>query len=235
MSPLLHMFGKTEALLGREALDRLHQSRVAVLGLGGVGSFAVEALARSGIEHLILVDADRVNATNLNRQLIATEASLGLLKVDAMRQRVLEINPDASVVTRAVFYQPGDFDWVVGSEIDYVIDAMDTVSAKVDLVVQSQTRSIPIISCMGTANKLDPSELSISDISQTSVCPLCRAVRQGLRRHGVHHAKVVYSREKPFTSHFEPGINELGSVAFVPSVAGLIMAGEVIKTLAHNT
>lgn len=233
MSPLLHTFGKTEALLGREGLDRLHQSRVAVLGLGGVGSFAVEALARSGIEHLILVDADRVNVTNLNRQLIATEASLGLLKVDAMRERVLEINPDASVVTHAVFYQPGDFDWVVGSEIDYVVDAMDTVSAKIDLVLQSHARSIPIISCMGTANKLDPSQLVISDISQTSVCPLCRAVRQGLRKQGVQHTKVVYSREKPIISSFDPGISDLGSVAFVPSVAGLIMAGEVVKALAR--
>ena len=222
-------FTRTAWLLGPDAMQKLKASRVIVFGIGGVGSYAVEALARSGVGHLILVDPDRVEASNLNRQLPATHATLGQLKVDAMRDRVLAINPEAVVEARACFFTPGDPDDLITPDLDYVIDAIDTVSSKVSLIVKAKALGLRVISCMGAGNKLDPTRFEVADISQTSVCPLSKAVRQQLRKQGIESVKVVYSREQPLKPC--EGGRSPGSIAFVPSVAGLIMAGEVIKDI----
>ncbi len=234
-------FSRTELLLGREAMKRLEASRVAVFGLGGVGSWAAEALARSGVGTLDLFDNDVVSRTNINRQLLATELTIGRQKVDVMKERILSINSDAIVNTRACFYMPDTADIFDLSVYDYIIDAVDTVTAKVELIVRARNAGVPIISCMGTGNKLDPTKLEVTDISKTSVCPLAKVMRRELKERGIKKCRVVYSREIPIT----PVENETarmereatgrrsipGSVSFVPSAAGLILAGEVIQEL----
>ena len=233
-------FARTELLLGGEAMERLVRARVAVFGLGGVGGYAVEALARSGVGTLDLIDDDTVNLTNLNRQIIATHETLGRHKVDAARERVLSINPGAVVHTYKTFFLPetaGQFDF---TQFDYVVDAIDTVTGKLMLVEAAQRAGTPVISCMGAGNKLDPTAFEVADLSRTSVCPLARVMRKELGKRGIRHLKVVYSKEQAMTpapAAEEPGSahpkrQTPGSNAFVPAVAGLILAGEVVKDIA---
>lgn len=223
-------------LLGKEAMEILARSRVAVFGVGGVGGFAVEALVRSGVGKIDIIDNDKVCLTNLNRQIIATRSSVGRYKVDVMRERILDINPDAQVEARKCFYLPetsGEFDF---SEYDYVVDAVDTVTAKIALIAQAKESGTRIISSMGAGNKTDPTMFEVADIEQTSVCPLARVMRRECRRRGITGVKVVYSKEKPLRSESreaeETGVP--GSIAFVPSVAGLILAGEVVRDLTKD-
>lgn len=229
-------FSRTRLLLGDAGMDRLSRARVAVFGLGGVGGYAVEALARGGVGALDLIDHDQVTVTNLNRQIYALRSTLGCFKADVARERVLEINPYANVRAYKLFYGPdtaGEFDF---SNYDYIVDAIDTVTGKLALAVQARDAGVPIISAMGAGNKLDPTAFEVADISRTSMCPLARIMRKELRRRGIEHMKVVYSREPPMTPVGapapEPGRKAVpGSVSFVPSVMGLILAGEVIKDL----
>lgn len=238
---MLEQFSRTELLLGREGMERLARARVAVFGLGGVGGYAAEALIRSGVGALDLVDSDRVSLTNLNRQILASRETLGRYKADVARERALAINPSAEVRARKVFYGPGtagEFDF---AQYDYVIDAIDTVTGKLALVQQAREAGTRIISCMGTGNKLDPTALRVADIYETSVCPLARVMRKELRRRGVRRLKVVYSQELPLAPEGELYQESLagearrqvpGSTAFVPAAAGLILAGEAVRDLA---
>lgn len=237
MIRLTDQFARTRMLLGDAAMERLSRARVAVFGLGGVGGYVVEALARSGIGTLELIDNDTVCMTNLNRQILATHDTVGLYKTDVAARRVAEIAPDCIVHTRQVFYLPeaeGDFDFTL---YDYVVDAIDTVAGKLSLILKAQRAGVPVISAMGTGNKLDPKQLEIGDIYETSVCPLARVMRRELRRRGVERLKVLWSREeprKPFPSEEAPGASRRavpGSTAFVPPAAGLIIAAEVVKDL----
>jgi tRNA A37 threonylcarbamoyladenosine dehydratase len=233
-------FSRTALLLGSEGMQKLKNARVAVFGLGGVGGYVVEALARSGIGALELVDHDTISITNINRQILATTKTVGKSKALAAKERVLEIDPDISVTAREQFFHPdtaGTFDF---SGYSYVVDAIDTVTGKLALVTAAQAAGVPIISCMGTGNKLDPTRFQIADISKTSVCPLARIMRKECAKRGIRHLKVLYSTEDPIPSdptalsdeELPEGRRALpGSVAFVPSVAGLIIAGEVIKDL----
>lgn len=224
-----HAFSRTELLIGRPALDRLRKAKVVVFGLGGVGSYTVEALARAGIGHLVLVDYDTINLTNLNRQLIATHETLGRLKVEAARDRIMTINPEMIVDVHATMYLPGDPDRLkLFEQTDYIVDAVDNVTAKLDLAEQADRLSIPLISSMGTGNKLDPTRFEVADIFQTSVCPLCRVMRRELRKRGVKHLNVVYSREQPRCQSEQ---TFPASISFVPPISGLIMAGEVVRHL----
>ncbi len=231
-------FARTRLLLGNEAIQKLNQSRVAVFGIGGVGGYAVEALARSGVGTLDLIDSDTVALSNLNRQIIATHSTVGTYKVDAAAARIKDINPDAAVNTFPVFYTPETQQLFDFTQYDYVIDAIDTVTGKIALVMNSQAAGTPIISSMGAGNKLDPTAFEVTDIYKTSVCPLAKVMRRELKRRGVKHLKVVYSREEPVTplesnEEMPEGRRQIpGSTAFVPSVVGLIMAGEVIKDLS---
>ena len=229
------MFSRTRMLLGEEAMARLARARVAVFGVGGVGGYVVEALARSGIGALDLIDSDRVVLSNLNRQIIATRNTLGMLKVDAAKARVLSVNPDCAVRTWPVFYLPETADQFDFSQYDYVVDAIDIVAGKLQLIEAAKAAGTAVISSMGAGNKLDPTAFRVADISETSVCPLARVMRRELRKRGVEHVKVVYSTEPALSP--APADEDThrratpGSVAFVPSVAGLIIAGEVIKDL----
>ncbi len=229
------MFSRTRMLLGEEAMARLARARVAVFGVGGVGGYVVEALARSGIGALDLIDSDRVVLSNLNRQIIATRNTLGMLKVDAAKARVLSVNPDCAVRTWPVFYLPETADQFDFSQYDYVVDAIDTVAGKLQLIEAAKAAGTAVISSMGAGNKLDPTAFRVADISETSVCPLARVMRRELRKRGVEHVKVVYSTEPALSPAPADGDTHRratpGSVAFVPSVAGLIIAGEVIKDL----
>lgn len=232
-------FFRTEMLLGSDALERLQKARVAVFGIGGVGGYTVEALARSGIGQLDLIDSDSVSVSNLNRQILATHSTVGMLKVEAAKQRVLDINPDCIVRTHAVFYTPETADRFDFTRYDYIVDAIDTVTGKLALVERAAAVGTPIICCMGTGNKLDASAFEVSDISKTSMCPLARVMRKELGKRGIKHLKVVYSREEALSpTGWEEEAAALGkrqipgSVAFVPGAAGLILAGEVIKDIA---
>lgn len=237
-------FVRTEAVLGAEGMERLARARVAVFGIGGVGGHAVDALARSGVGSLDLFDDDVVSRSNINRQLVATQATLGRRKTDVMRAHILDINPDCVVTVHNLFYLPETADRVDLSQYDYIIDAVDTVSAKLELVCRAQQAGVPIICSMGAGNKLDPTRFEVADIYQTSVDPLARVMRRELKKRGIRRLKTVYSREEPSALRREiansavpgrPGENNKrapGSLAFVPSVAGLILAGEVIKDLA---
>ena len=245
-------FIRTEMLLGAEALERLQNARVALFGLGGVGGYTLEALTRSGVGQLDLIDNDTVSLSNLNRQILATYDTVGMRKVDAAKQRVLSINPACVVRTYAVFYTPetaGQFDF---TQYDYIVDAIDTVTGKLALVQNAHDAGTPIISCMGTGNKLDASMFEVADITKTSVCPLARVMRRELKKRGIRKLKAVYSKEQPLRPIEDmaiscrahcicpPGTKRHctnrrdipGSTAFVPSVAGLILAGEVVKDLA---
>jgi tRNA A37 threonylcarbamoyladenosine dehydratase len=252
---MLNQFSRTELLLGAEGLARLKAARVAVFGLGGVGSYAAEALVRSGVGAVELVDDDRVCLTNLNRQLCATRSTVGQLKVEAMRARLLDINPDAEVAAHAVFFMPQTADRFDFARYSYVVDAVDTVTAKLALAERCRAAGVPVISCMGAGNKLDPTRFEVADIFATSVCPLAKVMRKELRARGIPALKVVYSKEPPVEPEEDlrnsckthcvcpPGTVRKctvrhqvpGSVAFVPPVAGLILAGEVVKDLvAHD-
>ena len=268
-------FSRTELLLGSAALHRLADCKVAVFGIGGVGSYVTEALARSGIGHFVLIDSDIVSKSNINRQLLALHSTIGRPKVEVMRERILDINPQATVETLQVFVLPETSDGLLQPDWDYIVDAIDTVSAKIELVVRAKAMGIPIISSMGAGNKLDPTRFMIADLYQTSVCPLSKVMRRELKKRGIDRLKVVYSPEEPLTTmtpadagaETSPDDSQLaaiaelmdvagmanpkaltdleekimprapfkrrvpGSVAFVPSVVGLIIAGEVIKDL----
>lgn len=237
-------FIRTELLLGTEGMKRLAKASVAVFGIGGVGGHAVEALVRSGIGHVDLIDNDIVSESNINRQLIATRSTIGQSKVEAMKARILDINPDCKVRTYQCFYLPetaAQFDF---TQYDYVIDAVDTVTAKIDLIVKAKEAGTPVISSMGAGNKLHPELFEIADIYATSVCPLAKVMRRELKKRGIKHCKVVYSKEtarKPIEKEEIIREQELsgrraipGSIAFVPSAAGLILAGEVIREIAYD-
>ena len=248
---MLNQFSRTELLLGKEAMDKLSSARVAVFGIGGVGGYTVEALARSGVGIIDLIDDDKVCLTNINRQLIATRKTVGKYKVEVMKERILEINPNAIVNAHQCFYSAETADQFDFSQYTYIVDAIDTVSAKIDLIIRSQDHNVPIISCMGAGNKLDPTQFEVTDIYKTSVCPLAKVMRKELKVRGVKKLKVVYSKElvrKPLEDMSiscrsncicPPGTVRKctvrrqipGSISFVPSVAGLILAGEVIKDI----
>lgn len=239
---MLTQFSRTELLLGKEAIEKLNSSRVAVFGVGGVGGYVCEALVRSGVGTFDLIDHDKVCLTNLNRQIIATRKTIGQYKVDVMRERILEINPDADVRVYKSFFLPENADEFPFEEYDYVVDAVDTVTAKIELVMKAQEKNVPIISSMGAGNKLDGSQFRVADIYKTKVCPLAKVMRRELKKRGVKKLKVVYSEEMPIApledmsiggeEHQGAGRRSVpGSVAFVPSVAGLIIAGEVVKDL----
>jgi tRNA threonylcarbamoyladenosine dehydratase len=248
---MLHEFSRTEMLIGAEGLQKLKDSKVAVFGIGGVGSYTVEALARTGVGHLVLIDDDNICLTNINRQIHATRKTIGKAKVDVMKERVLDINPNAEVETHKIFYLPETSEGLIRKDYDYIVDAIDTVSAKLDLAIKAREMGIPLISSMGTGNKLDPTRLEVADIFGTSVCPLCKVMRHELRKRGVESLKVVYSLEEPIkisesenTSCKEGCICPKGtvrkcdrrraipgSISFVPPAAGLIIAAEVVKYL----
>ena len=227
-------FSRLEILIGEEKLKALKDKHVAVFGIGGVGGSVVEALVRSGISNITIVDNDLVSLTNLNRQLIATHDSIGKEKVDVMKERILSINKDGNVVTHKCFFLPensSEFDF---SKYDYVVDAVDTVSAKIEIIRKAKESNVPIISSMGTGNKLNPTLLEVSDISKTSVCPLAKVMRYELRKRNIKNVKVVYSKEEPLTPVIqlkEGSRNIPGSTSFVPPVAGYIIASEVVKDL----
>lgn len=251
---MLNQFSRTELIFGAEAMQKLASARVAVFGIGGVGGYAVEALARSGIGALDLIDDDKVCLTNINRQIIATRKTVGKYKVDVAKERINDINPDCTVTTYKTFYMPEtskDFDF---SKYDYVIDAIDTVTGKIELVVNADKCKTPIICSMGAGNKIDPAAFEVADIYKTSVCPLAKVMRYELRRRGIKKLKVVYSKEQPIKPKDDmsvscrehcicpPGTARKctqrrdipGSTAFVPSVVGLIIAGEVIKDIVNK-
>ena len=249
----MNQFSRTELLLGAEGLERLGNARVAIFGVGGVGGYVAEGLVRSGLGAIDLFDDDRICLTNLNRQLIATRKTVGQHKVDAMANRLLEINPDLKVETRRLFYMPDTADEVNLSVYDYVVDAVDTVTAKLELIVRCRDLGVRIISAMGAGNKLDPTQLRVADIYETSMCPLARVMRHELRKRGVRHLKVVYSTEPPRKIIDDPSLSchqhcicppgtvrkctvrraIPGSTAFVPPVMGLIIAGEIVRELAQ--
>ena len=227
-------FSRTALLLGQDAMNKLKNARVAVFGVGGVGGYVVEALARSGVGALDLIDNDRVSLSNINRQIIALHSTVGRLKTEVAAERARDINPDIKVHTHDVFYLPetaAQFDF---TSYDYIVDAIDTVSGKIALVEQANAANVPIISAMGAGNKTDATAFRVADVSKTSVCPLARVMRRELKKRGIEHLKVVYSEEEPLPAKAvdeETGKPIPASVAFIPSVAGLIIAGEVIKDL----
>ncbi len=248
---MLNQFSRTELMFGREGMEKLENSRVAVFGIGGVGGYTVEALARSGVGSFDLIDDDKVCLTNINRQIIATRKTVGKYKVEVMKERILEINPNAKVNIHQCFYLPSNAEEFDFTQYDYIVDAIDTVSAKIEMILRAQEKNVPIISCMGAGNKLDPTRFEITDIYKTSICPLAKVMRKELKTRGVKKLKVLYSQEparKPIEDMAiscrsncicPPGAERKctdrrqipGSNAFVPSVAGLIIAGEVIKDL----
>lgn len=249
---MLNEFSRAELLLGSDGIEKLQGSKVAVFGVGGVGSYTAEALARSGVGSFVLVDDDKICLTNINRQLHAAHSTIGKYKVDVMAERLLDINPKAQIEKKQTFYTPENGAELIPEDCDYIIDAIDTVTAKLDLIVRAQKMGIPVISCMGAGNKLDPTRLEVADIYETSVCPLAKVIRKELRQRGVESLKVVYSKELPLKPMETEGTSckyhcvcppgtvrkctirraVPGSVSFVPPVAGLIIAGEVIKDLA---
>ena len=244
-------FSRTQLLIGNEGIEKLRSSRVAVFGIGGVGGFTVEALARSGIGTIDLIDDDKVCLSNLNRQIIATRSTLGRYKVDAAEERIKDIDPEIRIIKHRTFYTPETSGQFFFGDFDYVVDAIDTVTGKISLVLKAQEAGVPIISCMGAGNKMDPTAFEVADIYSTSICPLARVMRRELKKRGVKSLKVVYSKEAPAapsagtSASVNPGCADTGdadrpgssrrsipgSISFVPSVAGLIIAGEVIKDL----
>lgn len=234
-------FLRTAMLLGEDAMERLKNAHVAVFGIGGVGGYVVEALARAGIGHIALIDSDTISLSNLNRQLLATHSTLGMPKVEAARARILDINPDTQVETYPIFYTPETAHLLDFSRFDYIVDAIDTVTGKLALVEQANAAHTPIICCMGTGNKLDASAFQVSDISKTSMCPLARVMRRELSKRGIKHLKVVYSQEEALTpTGWEEEAAAIGkrqipgSVSYVPGAAGLILAGEVIQDISQG-
>lgn len=248
---MLSQFSRTELLIGKEGIEKLNKAKVAIFGLGGVGSFVVEGLVRAGVQNFVLVDDDKICLTNLNRQIIATRKTVGKYKVEVARDRILEINPNANVEIFQEFYMPGSNSNILTEDLTYVIDCIDTVTAKIELVVNCKKLGIPIISAMGTGNKLDPSRFEITDIYKTSICPLAKVMRKELRKRNIENLKVIYSKEEPIKPDDNsessckkncicpPGTarkctirNQVpGSISFVPSVAGLMIAGEIVREI----
>lgn len=233
----LNEFSRTELLVGEEGLSKLNNSKVIVFGVGGVGSFVVESLTRAGIGNLVLVDNDTVCISNLNRQIHATQATIGRVKVDVMKERVISINPNCNVETKQIFVTPENITEIITDDIDYVVDAIDTVTSKLALAEYCYKNGINIISSMGTGNKIDPSLFKVSDVYKTKVCPLAKVMRHELRKRGVKKLKVVYSEEMPMTPDKGRAVPSQkrqtpGSISFVPPVAGMIIGGEVIKDLS---
>ncbi len=224
-------FLRTELILGEEAINKLKNAHVAVFGIGGVGGYAVEALVRSGVGAIDLIDNDTVALSNLNRQIIALHSTIGRYKTDVMRERILDINPECKVEVYHCFFLPETKEVFDFSRYSYVVDAVDTVTAKIELVMQAEKSHTPIISSMGAGNKLNPAEFEVADIYQTSVCPLAKVMRRELKKRGIKKLKVVYSKEQPIQPKTDEGRSTPGSTAFVPSVAGLIIASEVIKDI----
>ena len=248
---MLNQFSRTELLIGEDGIKKLQNAKVAIFGVGGVGSFVVEGLVRAGVGHFVIVDNDKICLTNLNRQIIATRKTIGKYKVDVAKERILDINPNATVETYQEFYMPNSESNILREELNYVVDCIDTVTAKIELVMNCKKMNIPIISAMGTGNKLDPSKFEITDIYKTSVCPLAKVMRKELRKRNVDSLKVIYSKEEPIKINQEsncscktncicpPGTKRKcsirnpvpGSISFVPSVAGLMIAGEIVKEI----
>lgn len=232
---MINQFSRTELIIGKENITKLNKSKVAIFGLGGVGSFVVEALARAGIGNFVLIDNDIVTITNINRQLVALHSTINRPKVEIMKERILDINPSANVDIHQTFYMPQETDYLIKDDYDYIVDAIDTVTAKLGLIENAKKINIPIISCMGTGNKFNPKKFEITDISKTSVCPLAKVIRQELKKRNIKDVKVLYSKEepiKPAPSEEESAKRIIpGSISFVPSVAGLMIAGEVIKDI----
>ncbi|MEE0865716.1 MAG: tRNA threonylcarbamoyladenosine dehydratase [Clostridia bacterium] len=228
-------FSRTELLIGKEKIEKLKNSKVAIFGLGGVGSYVLEACVRAGIGNLVLVDKDEVDITNLNRQIIATRKTIGKPKVEVAKERILEINPEANVEIYQEFFMP-ETKGILDESIDYIVDAVDTVTAKIELVVRANKLNIPIISSMGTGNKLDPTRFEVTDIYKTSICPLAKVMRKELKTRGIKKLKVVYSKEEPIKRQANNEVRKQvpASISFVPSVAGLIIAGEVIKDILER-
>lgn len=247
---MLNQFSRTELIIGKEGIEKLQNAKVAVFGIGGVGSFVVEGLVRAGVGNFILIDDDKVCLTNLNRQIIATRKTVGKYKVEVAKDRILEINPNANVEVYQEFFMPNS-EGILDSSVDYIVDSIDTVTAKIELVIRANKLNVPIISSMGTGNKLDPTRFEVTDIYKTSICPLAKVMRKELRARGIKSLKVVYSKEEPIKPDqtlecscktgciCPPGTvrkctakNQVpGSISFVPSVVGLIIAGEVIKDI----
>ena len=238
-----NQFLRTELLIGKENIEKLHNLKVAIFGIGGVGSFVVEALARAGIENFVLIDNDVVDITNINRQIIATHSTIGKAKVEIGKERILDINPNAKVQALQIYFDKNSKE-ILDKSIDYVIDCIDTVSSKIELIVKAKSLQIPIISCMGTGNKLDHSKFEIADIYKTNICPLAKVMRKELKKREIKDLKVLYSKEEPIKIKKLNNKNEIlenskfkkqvpGSISFVPSVAGLIIAGEVVKDLIN--
>ena len=235
---MLDQFSRTELLIGKEGIEKLKNSKVAIFGIGGVGSYVVEGLARAGVYNFLLVDNDEVSITNINRQIIATTSTIGKKKVEVAKERILDINPNASIEIHTDFFMP-DSPELLDESVDYIVDAIDTVTAKIELIVRANKLNIPIISCMGTGNKLDSTKFEVADIYDTSICPLAKVLRKELKTREISSLKVVYSKEVPMKT-ISNEISETkgtsgrmapGSISFVPSVAGLIISGEVIKDL----
>lgn len=233
-------FSRTELLIGEKAVEKLKNSKVAIFGIGGVGSYAVEGLARAGIQNFILLDKDTVSISNINRQIIATHKTIGKPKVEVAKARILEINPEANIEIIQEFFMPDSKD-IFDNTVDYIVDCIDTITAKIELVVRAKNKNIPIISSMGTGNKLDPTKFEIDDIYNTSVCPLAKVMRKELKQRGIDSLKVLYSKEEPKKVEAFEDIDGVcskkaipASISFVPSVAGLIIAGEVIKDLIEE-
>lgn len=222
---------RTELLIGKEAIKKLEKAKVAVYGIGGVGSFVVEGLARSGVGHLVLIDNDVVSISNLNRQIHANHQTIGKRKIEVMKERILSINPQLKVeIYMAQEIEEGEEN-IINNSFDYIVDAVDTVKTKIKLIEKAKKEQVPILSCMGTGNKLDPSKFEITDIQKTSICPLARVMRKELKKRGIKKIKVLYSKEEPIRIE---GQKILGSISFVPSVAGLMIAGEVIKDIIRS-
>ena len=250
---MLNQFSRTELVIGKAGVEKLNNAKVAIFGLGGVGSFVLEGLVRAGIGNFVLIDDDKICLTNLNRQILATRKTVGQPKVEVAKQRILDINPNANVEIHQEFFMP-ETEGILDNSIDYIVDCIDTVTAKIDLVVRAEKLNVPIISCMGTGNKLDPTRFEVTDIYKTSICPLAKVMRKELRNRGIKKLKVVYSKEEPVKLNetvensckhnciCPPGTkrkctirNQVpGSISFVPSVAGLIIAGEVVKVILNN-
>ena len=250
---MLNQFSRTELVIGKEGVEKLNNAKVAIFGLGGVGSFVLEGLVRAGIGNFVLIDDDKICLTNLNRQILATRKTVGQAKVEVAKQRILDINPNANVEIHQEFFMP-ETEGILDNSIDYIVDCIDTVTAKIELVVIAEKLNIPIISCMGTGNKLDPTRFEVTDIYKTSICPLAKVMRKELRSRGIKKLKVVYSKEEPVKLNetvensckhnciCPPGTkrkctirNQVpGSISFVPSVAGLIIAGEVVKAIINK-
>ncbi len=232
---MLEQFSRTELLIGKEAIEKLSNTKVAIFGIGGVGSFVAEALARAGIGSFLLVDNDIISESNLNRQIHALTNTIGKYKVEIMKERIMQINENAKVEISKEFFMPNSDEEIIDNTINYIVDAIDTVTAKIELVIRAEKLNIPIISSMGTGNKLDPTKFEITDINKTVVCPLAKVIRKELRARGIKKLKVVYSKEEPIKTKQTVEQNEKkhvpGSISFVPSVAGLIIASEVVKDL----